>query len=123
MPRRSFFGTVGGAGSARVRRFGDRSGRTTLGTHERAGQQAARRMRVGVSVNPPGPGMGPASPGGTVMSKALSISELEGQHAELLPARTLMSKVSGGAGGKGGNGGNGGIGVNLLNINLGGDQS
>lgn len=68
------------------------------------------------------------------MSNALSFAEIDGQHVELLPARTVMSMFStgygcdcgggGGDGGEGGNGGNGqgGIGVNLLNINLLGSQ-
>jgi len=65
------------------------------------------------------------------MSEVLSVVEIDGQHVELLPARTVMSMFSvGGNGGRGGNagaGGNGGygrggIGVNLLNIDLFGDQ-
>jgi hypothetical protein len=61
------------------------------------------------------------------MSDSLSFAEIDGQHVELLPARTVMSMffVSGGGdGGKGGNGGkgSGGIGINLLNIDLLGDQ-
>lgn len=65
------------------------------------------------------------------MSDALSFTEIDGQHVELLPARTVLSLtggiaktggggVCGGTGGIGGNGGNatGGIGVNALNIIL-----
>jgi hypothetical protein len=61
------------------------------------------------------------------MSEALSFTEIDGQHVELLSARTVLSAgiiktggVCGGQGGHGGNGGNGtgGIGVNLLNIIL-----
>ena len=67
------------------------------------------------------------------MSDALSFVEIDGQRVELLPARTVMSLVhlggeSGGRGGNAGTGGNGGagrggIGVNLLNIDLFGDQT
>jgi hypothetical protein len=66
------------------------------------------------------------------MSDALSFVEIDGQHVELLPARTVMSLLhtggdSSGRGGNGGEGGKGGagrgdIGVNLLNIDLFGDQ-
>lgn len=67
------------------------------------------------------------------MSYALSFGEIDGQHVELLPERTVMSLISmghegnagnGGNGGHGGNGGaaRGGIGINLLNIDLLGDQ-
>ena len=55
------------------------------------------------------------------MSDALSFTEIDGQHVELLPARTVMSTFraggeEGGDGGYGGNGGNaqGGVGVNVL---------
>jgi hypothetical protein len=58
------------------------------------------------------------------MSDALSFVEIDGQHVELLPARTVMSMFragcgcgeSGGNGGTGGNGGSaqGGLGVNVL---------
>ncbi|MDQ2791988.1 MAG: hypothetical protein DLM60_20950 [Pseudonocardiales bacterium] len=52
------------------------------------------------------------------MSDALSFVEIDGQHVELLPARTVMSLFSagGGNGGKGGAGGSaqGGLGINLL---------
>jgi hypothetical protein len=52
------------------------------------------------------------------MSDALSFVEIDGQHVELLPARTAMSafRMGGGDGGYGGNGGSaqGGVGVNLL---------
>jgi hypothetical protein len=63
------------------------------------------------------------------MSDALSFTEIDSQHVELLPVRTVLSLtgfvktgggVCGGTGGTGGNGGNatGGIGVNALNIIL-----
>jgi hypothetical protein len=56
------------------------------------------------------------------MSDALSFAEIDGQHVELLPARTVMSMFStgggceGGDGGTGGNGGSaqGGLGINIL---------
>jgi hypothetical protein len=60
------------------------------------------------------------------MSDALSFAEIDGQHVELLPARTVLSMFSaggccsghggGGDGGTGGHGGsaNGGLGINLL---------
>jgi hypothetical protein len=58
------------------------------------------------------------------MSDALSFVEVDGQHVELLPARTVLSlfstcggcKGGGGDGGVGGSGGDakGGIGVNVL---------
>jgi hypothetical protein len=57
------------------------------------------------------------------MSDALSFAEIDGQHVELLPARTVMTLFracgcgeSGGNGGTGGNGGSaqGGLGVNVL---------
>ncbi|MBV9164125.1 MAG: hypothetical protein JO281_21845 [Pseudonocardiales bacterium] len=64
------------------------------------------------------------------MSDALSFAEIDSQHVELLPARTVMSmfvvgKGGGGDGGKGGAGGKGvgGIGINLLNIDVLGDQT
>ncbi|HEY6424947.1 MAG TPA: hypothetical protein VIY28_17250 [Pseudonocardiaceae bacterium] len=66
------------------------------------------------------------------MSDALSLAEIDGQHVELLPARTVMSMFhTGGCGGRGGNGGQGGtggggrggLGINLLNIDLFGDQT
>ncbi len=68
------------------------------------------------------------------MSDALSFAEIDGQHVELLPARTVLSLFiaggkrggcEGGDGGTGGAGGagQGGIGVNLLNINLLGNQT
>jgi hypothetical protein len=64
------------------------------------------------------------------MFNALSFAEIDGQHVELLPARTVMSvflngKSGGGDGGNGGAGGKGtgGIGVNLLNIDVLGDQT
>jgi hypothetical protein len=65
------------------------------------------------------------------MSDALSFAELDGQHVELLPARTVLSLFSaagagrGGNGGLGGNGGvgRGGLGANLINANVFGDQT
>ena len=63
------------------------------------------------------------------MSVALSLAEIDAQHVELLPARTVLSLFSvggcgygkgpAGGGGDGGVGGTGqgGIGINLLNIN------
>ncbi len=51
------------------------------------------------------------------MSDALSFVEIDGQHVELLPARTVMSMFAlEGDGGTGGAGGNaqGGVGVNVL---------
>ena len=67
------------------------------------------------------------------MSDALSFVEIDAQHVELLPARTVMSLLhtggeNGGRGGNGGHGGaggkgHGGLGVNLLNIDLFGDQT
>jgi len=62
------------------------------------------------------------------MSEKLSFTEINGQHVELLSARTVLSVagitktggVCGGHGGHGGDGGDGtgGIGVNALNIIL-----
>ena len=43
------------------------------------------------------------------MSDALSFAELDGLHLELLPARTVLSTVTGNTGGAGGEGGTGGI--------------
>ena len=67
------------------------------------------------------------------MSDALTFAQLDGQHVELLPARTVLSLFSAGplGGGRGGNGGlggpggtgRGGLGANLININLFGDQT
>jgi hypothetical protein len=59
------------------------------------------------------------------MFDALSFAEIDGQHVELLPARTVLSLFGTGCGcdgggshtgGNGGNGGNaqGGLGVNIL---------
>jgi hypothetical protein len=64
------------------------------------------------------------------MSDALSFAAIEGQQVELLPTRTVMSLFSVHGGGRGGNGGvgghggsgRGGLGINLLNINVLGDQ-
>ncbi len=73
------------------------------------------------------------------MSDAVSFAKIDGQHVELLPARTVMSMFSaggcgcgghsyaggGGDGGVGGAGGKGtgGIGLNVLNIDVLGDQT
>ncbi|HEV7831763.1 MAG TPA: hypothetical protein VGP04_23600 [Pseudonocardiaceae bacterium] len=78
------------------------------------------------------------------MSDTLTFVEIDRQHVELLPARTVLSMVSacgcdpgghgGGGGGNAGDGGNGGVGgaggtgrgglgINLLNVNLFGDQT
>ena len=58
------------------------------------------------------------------MSDALSFAEIDGQHVELLPARTVLSTfaMGGGRGGSGGDGGvggaggpaQGGVGINVL---------
>jgi hypothetical protein len=59
------------------------------------------------------------------MSDALDFAEVDGQHVELLPARTVLSMFhtgcgcgghGGGTGGIGGDGGNaqGGLGINVL---------
>ncbi len=64
------------------------------------------------------------------MVESFSFAEIDGHHVELLPSRTVMSMLKmgggcrGGNGGTGGNGGEGegGIGINLLNIDLIGDQ-
>ena len=60
------------------------------------------------------------------MSDSLSFIEIDGQHAELLPARTVLSMITKAGGGcHAGNGGDayGGIGINLLNLDLLGDQT
>jgi hypothetical protein len=65
------------------------------------------------------------------MSDALSFAEIDGQHVELLPTRTVLSLFTTAGGGRGGNGGlggpggvgRGGLGANLININLFGDQT
>jgi hypothetical protein len=76
--------------------------------------------------------IGTTFPRRNLMSDALSIAEIDGQHVELLPARTVLSVFSaGGGGGRGGNGGEGGtggvgrggLGLNLINLNLFGDQT
>jgi hypothetical protein len=64
------------------------------------------------------------------MPDAVSFAEIDGQHVELLPARTVMSVfvrgggggANGGTGGAGG-GGTGGLGVDVLNIDVAGDQT
>jgi hypothetical protein len=43
-----------------------------------------------------------------LMFDALSFVEVDVQHVELLPARTVLSLFSAGGGGRGGNGGTGG---------------
>jgi hypothetical protein len=52
------------------------------------------------------------------MFDAMSFGEIDGQHVELLPARTVLSLFATGSstGGDGGNGGNaqGGLGINVL---------
>ena len=63
------------------------------------------------------------------MRDALSIAELDAQHVELLPARTVLSLMFSTGGNRGGGntstGGNGGLGVavNAGNINFGGEQN
>jgi hypothetical protein len=61
------------------------------------------------------------------MSDALSFAEIEGQHVELLPARTVMSLFTAGGHNEGGHGGNakGGLGVvvSVIPITLFGDQT
>jgi len=60
------------------------------------------------------------------MSDSLSFIEIDDQHAELLPARTVLSMITKvGRGCHGGNGGEGegGIGLNVLNIDVFGDQT
>jgi hypothetical protein len=52
------------------------------------------------------------------MSDALSFAEIDGQHVELLPARTVMSAFRTGGGGDGGTGGNGGSAQGGLGINI-----
>jgi hypothetical protein len=64
------------------------------------------------------------------MSEAPSCTELDGQHVELLPTCTVLSLFSAASGGRGGNGGavapggvgKVGLGLNLININLIGEQ-
>ena len=65
------------------------------------------------------------------MSDALTLAEIDAQHVELLPTRTVLSLFSAAGGGAGGAGsltgpggvGRGGLGSNLININLFGDQT
>jgi len=61
------------------------------------------------------------------MSESLSFAEIDGQHLELLPARTVMSMYAGWGGGTGigGPGGpaQGGLGLDVLNINILGTQA
>lgn len=63
------------------------------------------------------------------MSDALSFAEIDVQHLELLPARTVMSMFAligqPGDGGTGGNGGNarGGVGLQALLINPNSDEA
>jgi len=60
------------------------------------------------------------------MSDTLSFAELDGQHVELLPARTVLSlfNFSGANGGIGGAGSDatGTVGANIGKINFGGHQ-
>ncbi|MEO7195754.1 MAG: hypothetical protein ABIZ05_13215 [Pseudonocardiaceae bacterium] len=62
------------------------------------------------------------------MSDALSFTEIDGQHVELLPARTVMSLFAAGgdthnAGGAGGQGRGGlGVVVSVIPVTLFGDQ-
>ncbi|MEO7195756.1 MAG: hypothetical protein ABIZ05_13225 [Pseudonocardiaceae bacterium] len=60
------------------------------------------------------------------MSDALSFAEIDGQHVELLPARTVMTLFAAGGHNEGGNGGQGrgGLGVvaSVIPITLFGDQ-
>ncbi len=76
----------------------------------------------------PGPNWG-ATVEEDFMSDALSFTEIDGQHVELLPARTVLSMFAlgkgGGDGGFGGPGGKGtgGIGVNAVTVDVLGDQS
>ncbi|MGH3983678.1 MAG: hypothetical protein ACRDST_13595 [Pseudonocardiaceae bacterium] len=65
------------------------------------------------------------------MPEAPSCVELDGQHVELLPTCAVLSLFSAAGGGGGGNGGatapggvgKGGLGLNLININLFGEQT
>jgi hypothetical protein len=61
------------------------------------------------------------------MSGAVSFVEIDGQHVEMLPGRTVMSMHAGWGGGTaiGGPGGpgQGGLGIDLLNINVLGTQA
>jgi len=54
------------------------------------------------------------------MSDTVSFAELDGQHPELLPARTVLSLFSAGDAGTGTNGGDavGKAGINVLDIPL-----
>ena len=51
------------------------------------------------------------------MSDALTLAEIDAQHVELLPARTVLSLFVTSGGGRGG------LGLNLINLNLFGDQT
>lgn len=67
------------------------------------------------------------------MSDALTLAEIDAQHVELLPARTVLSLfMTAGGAGRGGNGGGenpggparaSGLALNLINANLFGDQT
>jgi hypothetical protein len=62
------------------------------------------------------------------MSDSVSFAEVDGQHVELLPARTVMSLFAAWGGGNGGYGGpggpaQGGLGLDVLNINVLGTQA
>ena len=54
------------------------------------------------------------------MSDTVSVAELDGQHVELLPARTVLSMFIAGDGGTGGNGtdGVGKLGIRMLGFDL-----
>ncbi len=60
------------------------------------------------------------------MSDTLTFAELEAQHVELLPARTVLSLMFSAGGGRGSDtshGGSGGTAVDAGNINFGGNQN
>ena len=62
------------------------------------------------------------------MSDTLTFAELEAQHVELLPARTVLSLMFSAGGGRGSDtshGGSGGtaVAVNAANLNFGGNQN
>jgi hypothetical protein len=56
------------------------------------------------------------------MFETLTLAEIHRQHAELLPARTVLSLFSTQGGGAGDRG-SGGIGLNVLDIDVLGDQA
>lgn len=51
------------------------------------------------------------------MSDALSFAEIDSQHVELLPARTVLSTFRAGGGGNGGQAGAGGTGTGGVGLN------